>query len=170
MTDSNWLMSVVLALQPHFSNQPQEVQVFWGYSLFPDKTGNFIKKKMSDCTGKEILQELFYHLKITDKMTPILEAGKINCLPCMMPFIDSLFMPRKSGDRPEVIPEGSVNFAFLGQFAEASKDCVFTVEYSVRCAQMAVFSFFKTNRKVLPVYPSRYKPGVLYRAIKALKR
>ena len=40
-------------------------------------------------------------------------------------------MPRKPGDRPEVIPDGAVNFAFLGQFAEVPHDCVFTVEYSV---------------------------------------
>ncbi len=33
--DSNWLMSIVLAHQSHFLNQPADVQVFWGYSLFP---------------------------------------------------------------------------------------------------------------------------------------
>src|SRR5580692_512361 len=27
--DSNWLMSIVLAYQPHFPNQPADVQVFW---------------------------------------------------------------------------------------------------------------------------------------------
>ena len=29
--DSNWLMSIVLAHQPHFANQPADVQVFRGY-------------------------------------------------------------------------------------------------------------------------------------------
>ena len=33
--DSNWLMSIVLPHQPHFLNQPEGVQVFWGYALFP---------------------------------------------------------------------------------------------------------------------------------------
>ncbi len=170
ITDSNWLMSVVLALQPHFANQPKDVQVFWGYGLYPDRLGNLIKKKMSDCTGEDILHELFYHLKITEKMSPVMKSHKINCRPVMMPFIDSLFMPRKSGDRPHVIPGGATNFAFLGQFAEAPHDCVFTVEYSVRCAQMAVFTFFDTGRKVIPVYPSRYMPKVLYKAVKAINR
>jgi oleate hydratase len=87
---------------------------------------------MSECSGEEILQELFYHLKITEKMQPLMDAGKANCIPVMMPFVDSLFMPRELGDRPEVIPNGSTNFAFLGQFAEVPNDCVFTVEYSVR--------------------------------------
>jgi myosin-crossreactive antigen len=33
--DSNWLMSVVLAHQPHFAGQPEGVQVFWGYACIP---------------------------------------------------------------------------------------------------------------------------------------
>ena len=56
--DSNWLMSIVLAHQPHFANQPADVQVFWGYGLFPDRIGNFVPKAMADCTGAELLQEL----------------------------------------------------------------------------------------------------------------
>lgn len=112
MTDSNWFMSIVIARQPHFANQPKDVKVFWGYGLYPDRVGNHVKKKMSECSGEEILEELFYHLKITEKMQPILDAGKANCIPVMMPFVDSLFMPRELGDRPEVIPEGSTNFAF----------------------------------------------------------
>jgi oleate hydratase len=31
--DSNWLMSIVLAHQPHFANQPREVHVFLGLWL-----------------------------------------------------------------------------------------------------------------------------------------
>ena len=170
MTDSNWLMSIVIARQPHFANQPKEVKVFWGYGLYPDRIGNHIKKKMSECSGEEILQELFYHLKITEKMQLIMDAGKANCIPVMMPFVDSLFMPRELGDRPEVIPKGSTNFAFLGQFAEVPNDCVFTVEYSVRCAQTAVYSFFETDKKVLPIYQGHHDPEVLINATKALNR
>ncbi|MFR9098556.1 MAG: oleate hydratase [Anaerostipes hadrus] len=43
-------------------------------------------------------------------------------------------MPRTAGDRPDVIPDGCVNFAFLGQFAETPRDTIFTTEYSVRTA------------------------------------
>ncbi len=42
--DSNWMMSTVLAHQPHFINQPADVQLFRGYSLFPDRIGNFVAK------------------------------------------------------------------------------------------------------------------------------
>ncbi len=171
MTDSNWLMSIVIARQPHFPNQPKDVKIFWGYGLYPDRKGNYVKKKMSECTGAEILEELWYHLKIQDLMRPVVDAGKvINCIPVAMPFIDSLFMPRKKGDRPEVIPEGATNFAFLGQFAEVPKDCVFTVEYSVRTAMMAVYGHFDTGKEVIPVYDSIHNPLVLMKAAKAISR
>jgi oleate hydratase len=170
ITDSNWLMSIVVARQPHFPNQPKDVKVFWGYGLFPDREGNYVKKKMSECNGKEILEELWHHLKIQDLMKPIVESGKVNCIPVSMPFIDSLFMPCAKGDRPDVLPKGATNVAFLGQFAEVPKDCVFTVEYSVRCAQTAVYGLFECGRDVLPVYDSIHNPKVLVKAMKAISR
>ena len=170
MIDSNWYMSIVIARQPHFPNQPKDVKIFWGYGLYPDREGNFVKKKMSECTGAEILEELYYHLKIQDLMKPVTESGKINCIPVSMPFVDSLFMPRTLGDRPEVLVKGATNFAFLGQFAEAPKDCVFTVEYSVRTAQMAVYGLFDTDKKVHPMYDSAHNPRYLAAALKAISR
>ncbi|MFT5710809.1 MAG: myosin-crossreactive antigen [Halioglobus sp.] len=170
LTDSNWLMSIVIARQPHFPQQADDVAIFWGYGLYPDRKGNYIDKTMAECTGAEMLEELYYHLKIQDLMKPVTEAGKVNCIPVAMPFIDSLFMPRTLGDRPDVIPEGSTNFAFLGQFAEAPKDCVFTVEYSVRTAQMAVYGLFDTDKKVHPMYESTHNPQYLLAALKAISR
>ena len=170
MTDSNWLMSIVIARQPHFPNQAKDVKIFWGYGLYPDREGNFVKKKMSDCTGAEMLEELYYHLKIQELMKPVTASGKINCIPVAMPFVDSLFMPRTMGDRPEVIVEKASNFAFLGQFAEAPKDCVFTVEYSVRTAQMAVYGLFNTDKEVHPMYDSAHNPIYLAGALRAINR
>ena len=170
LTDSNWLMSFVIARQPHFPNQPADVKVFWGYGLFPDRKGNYIDKTMAECTGAEMLEELYYHLKIQDLMKPVTDAGKINCIPVSMPFIDSLFMPRLPGDRPDVVPQGATNFAFLGQFAEAPEDCVFTVEYSVRTAQMAVYGLFDTDKKVHPMYEPTHHPKYLLEALQAISR
>jgi oleate hydratase len=170
LTDSNWLMSFVIARQPHFPNQPKDVKIFWGYGLYPDRTGDYIKKTMAECTGREMLEELWYHLKIQDLMKPVMESGKANCIPVAMPYVDSLFMPREIGDRPEVLPKGATNFAFLGQFAEAPKDCVFTVEYSVRTAQMAVYGLFETAKEVTPVYDSIHRPEVLVKAVQAISR
>ncbi len=171
MTDSNWLMSIVIARQPHFPNQPDDIKIFWGYGLYPERLGNHVRKRMADCTGAEILEELWYHLKIQELMKPVTEAGKvINCIPTAMPFIDSLFMPREPGDRPLVLPEGATNFAFIGQFAEVPHDCVFTVEYSVRCAQTAVYGLFESDKSVLPIYNSKRMPKYLIAATRAIRR
>ena len=170
MIDSNWLMSIVIAHQPHFPNQTDKVKIFWGYGLYPEKEGNHIKKKMSECSGKQILEELWYHLKIQDLMKPVVNSSKINCIPVAMPFVDSLFMPRALGDRPDVLTKGATNFAFVGQFCELPKDCVFTVEYSVRSAQVAVYGLFETGKNVLPLYDSIHKPKFLIKAVKAINR
>jgi hypothetical protein len=39
---------------------------------------------------------------------------------------------RAHRDRPQVVPEGSTDLVFIGQYAEVPDDVVFTVEYSVR--------------------------------------
>ena len=164
--DSSWLMSWSLSKQPHFINQPKDVLINWAYGLFPDNVGDYVKKKMSDCTGEELVTELLYHMGLKDKIPEILKT--VNVIPCMMPYITSLFMPRVKGDRPEVIPEGSTNFAFLGQFAEVPDDCVFNVEYSVRSATMAVYKLLNLEKQVIPVYPSRFDIRVLVAAAKTM--
>jgi len=146
--DSNWLMSIVLAHQPHFANQPADVQVFWGYALFPDRVGNFVPKPMAECNGAEILQELCGHLRFD-----LESVASANCIPCRMPYITSMFMPRMRSDRPLPVPRGSKNLAFISQFVEIPDDVVFTVEYSVRAAQMAVYELLRIDRKVPPITP-----------------
>jgi oleate hydratase len=158
--DSNWLMSIVLAYQPHFPNQPPDVQVFWGYSLFPDRVGNFVPKPMAECNGTEILRELCGHLRFD---LDTVEGA--NCIPCRMPYITSMFMPRVRGDRPLPVPHGSRNLAFISQFVEIPDDVVFTVEYSVRAAQMAVYELFGIDRAVPPVTPHAKSLHVQFEAV-----
>ena len=52
----------------------------------------------------------------------------VNVIPCMMPYVDAQFQPRKMSDRPKVVPEGSTNFAMASQFVEIPEDMVFTEE------------------------------------------
>ncbi|MEK4005667.1 oleate hydratase [Paenibacillus sp. FSL H3-0333] len=163
--DSSWMMSWTAPKQPHFINQPDNVKVLWAYGLFPDAEGDYIKKKMSDCTGRELLEELCYHMGLADRIPGILEHTT-NVIPCMMPYITAQFMPRVLGDRPQVVPQGSVNLAFLGQFAEVPDDCVFTVEYSVRSAMMAVYNLLALDKEVIPVHPSKYDVRVLLTALR----
>lgn len=148
ISDSNWLLSFVLFHQPHFTNQPPDTYVFWGYGLYPDRTGNFVKKPMLDCSGSEILTELLSHMRAPD-LPGIVNIS--NCIPTLMPYITSQFMPREPGDRPDVVPDCAGNFAFLGQFCEIPDDVVFTVEYSVRSAAMAVRGLVNPERIVPPV-------------------
>jgi oleate hydratase len=163
--DSNWLMSIVLAHQPHFRNQPADVQVFWGYALSGDRIGNFVAKPLADCNGAEILQELCGHLRFDLEM-----VESANCIPCRMPYITSMFMPRTYGDRPPPVPRGSKNLAFISQFVEIPDDVVFTVEYSVRAAQMAVYELLGVDRKIPPVTPHDKSLRVQFEAlIKAFK-
>ena len=145
--DSSWLMSVVLAHQPHFAEQPAGVYVFWGYALHPDRIGDFIAKPMSACSGEQILRELCGHLNFDFNTT----FAAANCIPCRMPYITSMFMPRAKGDRPPPVPAFSRNLALVSQFVEIPEDVVFTVEYSVRVAQMAVYKLLTIEREIPPI-------------------
>lgn len=158
--DSNWLMSIVLAHQPHFLNQPVDVQVFWGYALFPDRVGNFVPKPMDECNGAEILRELCGHLRFDPET-----VESANCIPCRMPYITSMFMPRVRGDRPLPVPRGSKNLAFISQFVEIPDDVVFTVEYSVRAAQMVVYALLDIDRKIPAVTPHAESHQAQFKAL-----
>ena len=79
-----------------------------------------------------------------------------NTVPCMMPYITAFFMPRAYGDRPNVVPDGAVNFAFLGQFAETHRDTIFTTEYSIRTGMEAVYTLLNVDRAVPEVWGSVY--------------
>jgi oleate hydratase len=86
----------------------------------------------------------------------------------MMPFITSQFLRRTEGDRPQVVPEESKNLAFVGQFSEIPEDVVFTVEYSIRSAQIAVYSLLGLNRTPPRVYKGSHDPRVLLKAFLTL--
>jgi oleate hydratase len=163
---SSWLASIVIPHQPHFIGQPDGVAVFWGYGLSVDKLGDFVKKPMSACTGREILTEIMGHLRIVAEAPGILESSI--CIPCMMPFITSQFLRRQPQDRPQVVPEGSKNLAFMGQFCELPEDVVFTVEYSIRSAQTAVYALLGLKLETPAVYKGRFDPRVLFKAFVAL--
>jgi oleate hydratase len=159
--DSAWLLSYTVNRQGHFKEQPKDQLVVWVYGLYPDKPGDFVKKPMKDCTGMEITEEWLYHMGVPEAQIPELAAHSANCTPCMLPYITAFFMPRKAGDRPRVVPEKCVNFAFLGQFTETVRDTVFTTEYSVRTAMEAVYTLLDVDRGVPEVFGSVYDVRVL---------
>ena len=159
--DSKWLMSYTLNRQPHFKDQPKDQLVVWVYGLFTDVPGDYVKKPMRECTGREITEEWLYHLGVPVEEIPDMAAGSAHCVPCMMPYITAFFMPRAEGDRPKVVPEGCTNFAFIGQFSDTVRDTVFTTEYSVRTAMEAVYTLLDVDRGVPEVFGSCYDVRVL---------
>ena len=163
---SNWLASIVIPHQPHFIGQSDGVAVCWGYGLKVDAIGNFVQKPMSDCGGAEIMTEILGHLGIVAEAPGILASS--TCIPCMMPFITSQFMPRSHKDRPPVIPHGTGNLALMGQYCEIPDDVVFTVEYSIRSAQTAAYALLGLDRKPPAVYEGKLDARVMARAFMAL--
>lgn len=159
--DSSWLLSWTLNRQPHFKKQPSDQLVVWIYGLFPDKPGDYVKKPMKDCNGIEITEEWLYHMGVPEHRIHELAVNSVNTVPCMMPYVMSYFMPRALGDRPLVVPEGSVNLAFIGNFAETERDTVFTTEYSVRTAMEAVYTLLDVDRGVPEVFASAFDIRVL---------
>ena len=159
--DSNWLLSWTINRQPHFKNQPKDQLVVWFYGLFGDVPGNFVKKPMRECTGIEITEEWLYHIGVPEDEIHELALHSARCIPCMMPYITAFFMPRTAGDRPKVVPNGCVNFAFIGQFADTVRDTVFTTEYSVRTAMESVYTLLDIDRGVPEVFNSCYDVRVL---------
>lgn len=159
--DSSWLMSWTLNRQPQFKKQPGNELVVWIYGLFSNRPGDYVKKPMKDCTGIEIAEEWLYHIGVPLAEIHDMAVNSANTVPCMMPYVMSYFMPRALGDRPAVVPEGSVNLAFIGNFAETPRDTVFTTEYSVRTAMEAVYTLLGVDRGVPEVFASCYDVRML---------
>ncbi|KAJ3062362.1 hypothetical protein HDU98_001768 [Podochytrium sp. JEL0797] len=164
---SDWKMNIVMYHQPYFAKQPKDVTFLWGYALAPDACGNYVKKPMSECTGAEILTEICHMMGFTASSIPeILDTCVL--IPSMLPYTMSQFVKRKTGDRPAVIPKKATNFAFLGQYVEIPDGVVFTVEYSVRCAQMAVFGLCGVDKEPTSMYKGWKDPFIMAAAAKAM--
>ncbi len=162
--DSSWLLSWTVNRQPHFKAQPDDQTVVWFYALFTDRPGDYVKKPMRDCTGEEITREWLWHLGVPEDEIDELAATGAITRPCMMPFVTAFFLPRNGTDRPKVVPDGVKNFAFIGQFAESSRDCIFTTEYSVRTGMEAVYQLLEVERGVPEVFGSIYDVRELIKA------
>ncbi|MEQ7137311.1 oleate hydratase [Enterococcus casseliflavus] len=163
--DSNWMMSFATHRQPHFKEQKDQQTITWVYGLLSNTPGNYIKKTIEQCSGQEIVQELLYHLGVPEAEIQRISKESSVAVPVYMPFITSYFMLREPGDRPLVIPNGSKNLAFIGNFAETERDTVFTTEYSVRTAMEAVYQLLAVERGVPEVFASAYDLRTLAKAV-----
>jgi oleate hydratase len=165
---SGWLMSIVVPYQPHFPDMPADTYTLWGYGLLIDGTGDYVKKKMSQATGEEIMTELVHQLGFEDILGEVLATTDITTV--MMPYASAVFSRRIPADRPRVLPDRAANFAFLGQFTDLPEDVVFTVEYSVRGAMHAVYGMFGVEAKIPPIYHGLLDPKVGLTALQSAFR
>lgn len=161
---NNWFLSWTINRQPQFRSQNKDTVLVWLYALLTDTEGNYIKKAMRDCTGEEICQEWLYHIGMDESKIKDYSENACNTTTCFMPYINAFFQPRKNVDRPKVVPEGAVNFAFIGQFAETPRDTIFTTEYSMRTGMESVYTLLNVDRGVPEVWGSQYDIRELLRA------
>ena len=159
----NWYLSWTINRQPQFKSQDKNTVLIWVYSLHTDREGNYVKKPMRECTGEEVCREWLYHIGVPEDKIDSL-AKECNTTTCFMPYINAFFQPRKNEDRPLVVPEGAVNFAFIGQFAETPRDTIFTTEYSMRTGMESVYTLMNIDRGVPEVWGSKYDVRELLRA------
>lgn len=160
----NWFLSWTINRQPQFRSQNKDTVLVWLYALHTDTEGNYIKKAMRDCTGEEICQEWLYHIGMDESKIKDYSENACNTTTCFMPYINAFFQPRKNVDRPKVVPEGAVNFSFIGQFAETPRDTIFTTEYSMRTGMESVYTLLNVDRGVPEVWGSQYDIRELLRA------
>ena len=166
LKDSRWMLTFHLYPSPAFQGQPADRFVWWGYGLFADRPGDFVPKRMIDCSGREILVELYSQLGLQDQIPALL--ANANCIPCLLPYTTSQFMPRSPGDRPQVIPAGTANLAFVGQYCEVPDNVVYTVEYSVHSAKLAVSALLGLEPPVPPAYQGLDHPNALVEALRRI--
>ena len=159
----NWYLSWTINRQPQFKSQNKNSVLVWVYALNTNKPGNFIKKPIKLCTGKEVCEEWLYHIGLpTNEIDKY--ADMCNTTTCYMPYINAFFQPRREKDRPLVVPKSAVNFAFIGQFAETPRDTIFTTEYSIRTGMEAVYTLLNIDRAVPEVWGSKYDVRELLKA------
>src|SRR5262245_18425562 len=164
LKDSGWVLSLSVFHQPDIIGQLTGTRVCWGYGLYPERNGDFVRKRMDQCSGAEILEETLRHLRFDAHLVAIM-ASSI-CVPCNMPYVNNIWLPRSRGDRPPAVPERSINLGLIGQYVEVPREIAFTIECSVRSAWDAIYVLLKRGPAPPPVYQGQYDPKALFSALK----
>jgi oleate hydratase len=164
LKDSRWVLSLSILHHPEVIGQPPGTNLLWGYGLYPERNGDYVRKRMAACTGAEILEELLRQLRF-DKQFHAIMASSI-CIPCDLPYANNIWMPRTRADRPPPVPEGSTNLGLIGQYVEVPREVAFTIEYSARTAWEAIHVLLKRGPAPPPVFQGQYDPRALFNALK----
>ncbi len=165
--ESPWHMELRNPLPPYFDNQPEEYSFLWMCAFYSGKPGRYTGKPEYECTGMEILDEILLSLPMDDETRQKCRDEVVAAIPVILPYTDAHFLARAKGDRPDVVPAGSTNLGFTGQYCEVPEDVVFTEEYSVRASRMAVYKLLNVKREVAPVKPTRFDIRIIMAALVA---
>jgi oleate hydratase len=168
LKDSGWVLSLSIFHQPEIIDQPSGTSVWWGYGLYPERNGDFVPKRMDQCTGAEILEETLRQLRFNRHLTEIM-ASSI-CVPCNLPYVNNIWLPRVRSDRPPAVPEGSTNLGLIGQYVEIPKEIAFTIECSVRSAWEVIYDLLKRGPAAPPVYQGQHDLKALFNALNVFVR
>src|SRR5205085_10758922 len=120
LKDSGWVLSLSVFHQPEIIGQPKGTSIWWGYGLYPERNGDFVRKPMTACTGTEILEETLRQLPFDSQLSAI-KASSI-CVPCYMPYVNNIWLPRSRGNRPPPVPEGATSLGLIGQYVEVPRE------------------------------------------------
>ena len=104
---------------------------------------------MTACTGEEILEETLRQLRFDSQLAAIKASSM--CVPCYMPYVNNIWLPRSRGDRPPPVPEGATNLGLIGQYVEVPREIAFTIECSVRTAWEAIYRLLQRGPAPPPV-------------------
>lgn len=148
--DSRWLLSLFIPPEPYFKNQGEKTHLLWGYGLSPTLMGDSISKPLVECTGEEILEELFFHLSFTEEQKEEIREHVINVIPTYFPFSKAAETPTSAQNRPHIRPRGTENLALLGSFVNLPIEIPTADEYSVYGARVAVHSLLNLEPLPLP--------------------
>jgi oleate hydratase len=164
LKDSGWMLSLSIFHQPEVIGQPPGTYLWWGYGLYPERNGDFVRKPMNACTGAEVLEEVLRQLRFDKQLDAIMTSSI--CIPCDLPYVNNIWMPRNRTDRPRPVPEGATNLGLIGQYVEVPREVAFTIEYSARTAWEAIRLLLKRGSAPPPVYQGQYDPKALFNALK----
>jgi oleate hydratase len=164
LKDSGWLVSLSIFHKPEVVGQPRDTYLWWGYGLHPERNGDFVPKRMDECTGTEILKEVVRQLRFDPLLDAIVSSSE--CIPCNLPYANNVWMPRRRADRPYPVPTGATNLGLIGQYVEVPQDIAFTIEYSARTAWEAIHLLLKRGPAPPPVYQGPCDPEALLAALK----
>jgi oleate hydratase len=164
--DSPWLLTLAVPRQPHFTGQTPTARAVLGYGMRLDTPGDHVPVTLRRANGRQLVEEVVGQLGL-ERGAGIVRATT-RTASILLPYAGSPLAPRSPGDRPDPVPAGARNFAFLGQYVEIPDDVAFTMEYSVRSAMRAVYGLLGLDREIPAIDTGLRDPDAARRALESV--